>query len=194
VNAHDWAIDSECNINKRGFLRPERIGWEAFAMLLANPFKVSIAQGLSKVLGWLAVLFIASTTTFIAVLASGVFSDLSWPCWLRLGFACVAHVLIATKLIPEMPRQAFTSLPMFQEGYIDSDGQWVDKAGSHAIESAVLPSVLVFLLSAAVAFSFTNVWNIATSTVLFSFLLDAQRAKAGLYQEPDPDFSVTKQR
>lgn len=35
-------------------------------MLLANGFRVSVAQSLSKVLGWLAVLFIASTTTFVA--------------------------------------------------------------------------------------------------------------------------------
>jgi hypothetical protein len=68
----------------------------------------------------------------------------------------------------------------------------VQDPGAYAIQSSVLPSLMVFVLSMVVALSFTNVWDIGVSTVLFSFLLDESRAKAGEYQgNDDPNYSVT---
>ncbi len=135
------------------------MAWRSFTLLLSNSFRVGMAQSLSRITGGLAVLFIASCTTFIAAFC-------------------------------------FTNLPMFQFGYVDTSTdppEWVSDPGSFAIQSSVLPSMLVFMLSMIVAKSFTTVWDIGVSTVLFSFLLDESRAKAGVYQEEDPNYSVTKQ-
>ena len=74
---------------------------------------------------------------------------------------------------------------LFQHGHVDlttDPPQWVSARGDYAIESSVLPSMMVFVLSMVVALSFTNVWDIGVSTVLFSFLLDESRAKGGKYQ------------
>jgi hypothetical protein len=97
--------------------------WTSFKMLLTNAFRVEAAQGLSKILGWLAVLFIASSTTFLAAFS-------------------------------------FANLPMFQLGSLDHSTdppQWIDNHGPYAIQSSVLPSIAVFILSMLVALSFTQV-------------------------------------
>lgn len=100
------------------------MAWRSFTLVLSNGFRVGMAQSLSRIVGGLAVLFIASCTTFIAAFC-------------------------------------FTNLPMFQFGYIDTNVEppvWVDDPGAFAIQSSVLPSVMVFALSVVVALSFTTVW------------------------------------
>ena len=100
------------------------MAWRAFTLLLSNGFRVGAAQSLSRITGGLAVLFIASCTTFIAAFC-------------------------------------FTNLPMFQFGYVDTSTnppEWVNDPGTFAIQSSVLPSVVIFILSIVVARSFTTVW------------------------------------
>ena len=51
------------------------------------------------------------------------------------------------------------------------------------ISNSILPSVLVLLLSLLVAIAFSDIWNNAVDTVLFSFLLDNEKNSDGFYPD-----------